>query len=166
MNVGQRVTVVHGLPPTGHEIAVVRAFRAGGKVEVQLRDGEGGIVTVPADMIDAGNVHTGTARARSTDPETAHLAALAANDTLSEHERIVLAAFYEAGRAGLIDHELESRCSLIQTSGGVRRKALRDRGLVEPTGEKRLTPSKRYAGVHRITARGIAVHQIVSRGAA
>lgn len=31
--------------------------------EVQLRDGAGGIVTVPADMIDAGNIHTGTVAA-------------------------------------------------------------------------------------------------------
>jgi hypothetical protein len=161
MTPGQRVTVVHGLPPHGTEIAVVRGTRPDGKILVQLGDGSGGTLAVDPAMIDVGNVHVSSpgARARSTDPETAHLAAQAASEHLTEHERLVLEAFVHAGRTGLIDHEIEARCGLIQTSGGVRRKRLRDLGLVEPTGDRRLTPSKRYANVHRITARGIAVYQ-------
>ena len=182
MKVGDRVTIIHGPGPEGgitqNTTAVVvlptingrpaaSPIRSDGKVACRgLNSPEGAYLWVDPMYLDTGLIHT-SPRHRVNDPDTARAAAEAVVEHLTEHQLLVLAALVTAGRAGLIDHEHEARNGLIQTSAGKRRKDLEALGLCEPTDQKRLTPQKRWAQVHRVTARGLAVWQAhQQRGAA
>ena len=90
--------------------------------------------------------------ARTTDPDTSHAAARDARALSSPHRRLALQVLREAGDHGLTDFELAARTGVPQTSIGVRRKELVRAGLVEPTDERRLSPSGSKAIVWRVAA--------------
>lgn len=92
--------------------------------------------------------------ARATDPVTSHQAAAAVAPRAGTTRARALVALAAAGHRGLTDFELAARTGLGQTSVGVRRKELRDAGLVTATDERRPSPSGTPALVWRITDRG------------
>ncbi len=175
MNVGDRVTIVHGPGPEGSitrntpgtvVLPIVHGrpappspVRRDGMVAVRP-DGSPHDVWIWVDpmYLDQGLLET-SPRHRVTDPDTARAAADSAGERLTEHQLLVLEALAHAGRAGLIDHEHEARNGLIPTSAGKRRKELERLGLCEPTDQKRPTSRSALAIVHRVTARGLAVWQ-------
>lgn len=69
-------------------------------------------------------------RARTTDPETSHGAAIIAIDRAATHRQAALEALRNAGERGLTDFDLAAVTGVPQTSIGVRRKSLVDAGLV------------------------------------
>lgn len=164
MNVGDEVTVVLGLQEEPTKRGRILSGPVHGKWLVAFASGAS--MWFPAEMIDEGVVKLGPGRHRTTDPETARLAAEAAGERLNEHQWLVLASLIEAGRDGLIDHDHEARNGLIQTSAGKRRIELVRLGLVQWTGRKRRSPSGQLARVWGVTARGVAVYQHHQRGAA
>ena len=108
-----------------------------------------------------------TAAARTTDPETSHLAAIYVMPNVEAHRARVLSALVAAGPSGLTDFELEAVVGIKQTSCGKRRGELRDAGLVEalsvpddhPSGRRpvrRLAPSGAPSQVWVVTEAGIA----------
>jgi hypothetical protein len=163
VNVGDRVTVVWGVPAETWIGEVLSLPNKEGQAAIRPVNADpGASILVPIENIDLSSITVARATGhlhRATDPETSRLAAAAATERLTEHQWLVLAALVEAGRAGLLDHEHESRSGLLQDSAGSRRKQLERLGLCEPTGERRLTPRGSYAAVHRATPRGIAVYQ-------
>ena len=166
MNVGDRVTVVWGFPPETW-VGIVEALpdRKGlARIRPQNAD-PGAYYMVPIVNIDLGTITYGH-RHRATDPETARLAAIAAERHLTDNQWKVLKSLVEAGRSGLLDHDHEARNGLKQDTAGKRRGELQELGLVEPTGERRHTPRRSLAGVYRATPRGIAAYQERQRGAA
>lgn len=165
MRVGDRVVLVHGLAPDGCEPVTLASEPRHGDGKVMVRLPSGGTVWCDPGWLDPG-VLPSQPRHRTGDPDTARMAAHAAAERLTEHQWAVLAALVDAGRAGLIDHEHEARNGLIQTSAGKRRKELERLGLVEPTGQRRHTPTKHLAAVYRVSARGLLVWQHHQRGAA
>lgn len=166
MNVGDRVTVVWGFPPESWIGYVVALPDRQGRARIRPeRADPGAWFYVPTVNIDLGTITYGH-RHRATDPETARLAAAAAERRLTDNQWLVLKSLVEAGRSGLLDHDHEARNGLKQDTAGKRRGELQELGLVEPTGERRHTPRKSLAGVYRATARGIAVYQEHQRGAA
>jgi hypothetical protein len=76
-------------------------------------------------------------RARTTDPDTSHLAA--APDRARDHDRAY--ALLRMAADGLTDFELGNLMSRQQTSAGKRRGELRDAGLVRDSGQRRRAPS-------------------------
>lgn len=92
--------------------------------------------------------------ARASDPITSHQAAAATAPRAGTTRARALVALAAAGHRGLTDFELAARTGLGQTSVGVRRKELRDAGLVEATDERRPSPSGTPALVWRITDPG------------
>lgn len=96
--------------------------------------------------------------ARTTDPETSHLAAKAAQAHFTADEATAL-RIHAQHSAGLTDFELADLAHIPQTSIGVRRKALQRRGYVEDSGVKRPSPTRSPAIVWRITARGLQAAQ-------
>ena len=170
MNVGDRVTVVWGVPAETWEAEVVSLPTGTGVVVVHpLTAAPGVTLGVPVVNIDTSGITIARSTGhmhRAADPETSRLAAKAASQRLTENQWLILASLAEAGHRGLIDHEHEQRTGLEQDSAGKRRKELERLGLTEPTGERRLTPRGSYANVHRATARGIAVYQQHRQGAA
>jgi len=176
MNAGDRVTVVHNLPPDGITVGVVVDGQVDGRNVGCVHDGKVAVRPVNADdgawmwfpvgWVDPGIIRVDRARARSTDPDTAHAAAQRTADQLREHQWHVLDAIVRAGTAGMLDHDHVDDSGLIQTSAGKRRLELERLGLVEATGDKRLTPSQRWARTYRATARGRAVWQTRQRGVA
>lgn len=87
--------------------------------------------------------------ARHTDPDTSHAAAALAAPRATTNRAAALAALRAAGDRGLTDFELADITGVAQTSIGVRRKELRDAGLVEATGDRRPAPSGALATVWR-----------------
>lgn len=165
MKVGDEVTVVLGLQEEPTKRGRIRSGPVQGKWLVEFASGAS--VWFPATLIDTGQIKLGPGRHRTTDPETARLAAEAVEERLTEHQWLVLTALVEAGATGLIDHEHEARSGLIPTSAGKRRKELERLGLCEEIpGGRRPTAHSRLAQVHRVTARGLAVYQHHQRGAA
>jgi DNA-binding transcriptional ArsR family regulator len=71
------------------------------------------------------------AKARRSDPVTSHMAAADASRHAPTNRQRALEALRRAGEQGLTDFELAAATGLAQTSVGVRRKELRDAGLVE-----------------------------------
>lgn len=69
-------------------------------------------------------------RARRTDPDTSHGAAVIALDRAATHRDLALAALRAAGERGLNDFELADITGVAQTSIGVRRGQLVDADLV------------------------------------
>jgi hypothetical protein len=149
------------------DTGVIRARIDGNRYEIQLRDGHG--ATLVAHERHLTVISPATAhgyRYRATDPETARLAAAAAERRLTDNQWLVLRSLVEAGRSGLLDHDHEARNGLKQDTAGKRRGELQELGLVEPTGERRYTPRRSLAGVYRATAQGIAAYQEHRKGAA
>lgn len=163
MNVGDRVTVVWGIPPETFVGDVVSLPNRRGVAQIHPATAAAGVtIGVPSVFIDQASITVAGSRGhmhRVTDPETSRLAALAAVERLTENQWAVLSSLVEAGQAGLIDHEHQVRNGLEQDSAGKRRKELERLGLTQPTGTRKLTPRGSYANVHRATARGIAVYQ-------
>lgn len=94
--------------------------------------------------------------ARTTDPETSHIAG--ATDRLTDRERAL--AILRRYPAGLTDHELADLMGRIQTSAGKRRHELMRDGLVENSGLRRLSPS----GSPAIVWRAVATHLLAVAG--
>ncbi len=168
MNVGDEVTVVHGLTPAPTDRGTVASLaRTDGKILIRFHSG--GTLWVEPSMIDTGGVivthHTGT-RHRTTDPDTARAAAERSAEQLTEHQWLVLKALVDAGQRGMLDHEHEHVNGLIPTSAGKRRLELVDVGLVEKSTLRRPTETGHMAAVWRVTARGQAVYQHHQKGAA
>jgi CRP-like cAMP-binding protein len=90
--------------------------------------------------------------ARSTDPGTSWAAAHDATPKAVTHRARVLAELRRVHPLGLTDYELAARLGLQQNSAGKRRGELRDRGLVEDSGERRPAPSGSKAIVWRLVA--------------
>lgn len=114
----------------------------GGRVLVAFANG--GTMIVPKRLT--------TPTARATDPDTSHAAARQAERHAGRDEALVLATLARLGPS--TDHEIAAFCDRLQTSLGVRRKALVDRGLVEWSGAKRPTPTGVLARVWRLTEAG------------
>lgn len=170
MNVGDRVTVVWGVPAETWIGEVVSMPDQRGVAQIHpITAAPGVALGVPIVCIDTSGITVARSTGhmhRAADPETSRLAAKAAVERLTENQWRVLASLVDAGPRGLIDHEHEQRTGLEQDSAGKRRKELERLGLCEPTGDRRLTPRGSYANVHRVTARGIAVYQHHRQGAA
>jgi hypothetical protein len=79
-------------------------------------------------------------RARHTDPDTSHGAAVQATPRAGTNRRLAL-TMLRAHPEGLTDFELATLTGIPQTSIGVRRGELRNAGLVQPTTERRKTPN-------------------------
>lgn len=172
MKPGDRITIVHSIPPDGISLGTIvdpidAPWRTDAGIAVRTDGADASSwLRFPASMIDVGNIHvTPSPRHRVGDPETARLAAQAAEERLTAHQWAVLEALVHAGRTGMIDHEHEAHNGLIPTSAGKRRKELERLGLCEPTSRTRTT-GRALATVHQITARGQAVWQHHQRGAA
>ena len=103
--------------------------------------------------------------ARTTDPETSHLAADAHPGIRAKDRKMVLQAM-AANPEGLTDYELADIVGRQQNRAGKRRGELRDAGLVEETLERRPAPSGASAIVWRITATGALLAQMYRRAAA
>lgn len=86
---------------------------------------------------------------RATDPDTSHGAAAQAAKRAPRHREIALRVLREALPDGLSDFELAERTGVPQTSIGKRRLELQRMGLVEPTGERRPSPTGTPAMVWR-----------------
>lgn len=174
--VGDRVSVVHGLPPDGVSVAVVvdgvvEGRSVGpvheGRVAVRPENADPGAwLWVPVGMVDVGAVQVSPARVRLSDPDTAHAAAVRTAEQLRDQHWLVLDALVAAGAVGMLDHDHESVSGLGQDSAGKRRGELVRLGLVEASDRKRETSRKRLAIVWVVTARGRQVWQVSRRGAA
>lgn len=92
-------------------------------------------------------------RARLTDPDTSHDAAVLAAPRASKH-RIKAARVLARFPEGLTDFELAEKTGVAQTSIGKRRFELGEAGYVEDAGLKRPAPSGSPAKVWRITEAG------------
>lgn len=92
------------------------------------------------------------ATARRTDPDTSQAAAAQARRHSQRDELLVLHTLAQLGPS--TDHEIADHCGRLQTSLGVRRKALVDRGLVEWSGQKRPTQTGVLARVWQLTEAG------------
>jgi transcription initiation factor IIE alpha subunit len=86
---------------------------------------------------------------RRTDPETSRLAAARVREFSGDHCRRVLEAL-ELGPAG--QTEIAARCGLLAHQVNKRLADLRRAGLVETTGERRLSASGRQERVWRVAA--------------
>jgi len=163
VNLGDRVTVVWGIPPETWTGDVVSLPDTRGVAQIHPSTAAPDVtIGVPIVHIDTSSITVARSTGhmhRAADPETSRLAAKAASERLTENQWRVLASLVDAGPRGLIDHEHEQRTGLEQDSAGKRRKELERLGLCEPTGDRRMTPRGSYANVHRVTARGIAVYQ-------
>lgn len=84
-----------------------------------------------------------------SDQETSRDAAKRMVPHLARLENLVLEAIRAAGPRGLCDHELESVTGLMHQTASARRRELVLAGLVEDSGERRLTPSGRKAKAWR-----------------
>jgi hypothetical protein len=165
VNVGDRVTIVHGLPPDGVDVGTVASLaRTDGKILIRFP--AGGTLWVEPQLVDAGNVHVAPHRHRATDPDTARMAAHRTAEQLREHHWLVLSALVSAGSKGMIDHEHEQINGLNQDSAGKRRGELVELGLVENSRQRRQSPRGRPAIVWQVTARGLAVYRNHREGAA
>lgn len=102
--------------------------------------------------------------ARSTDPETSHMAAADAKRAAPAFRTRCLLALAAAGPGGLTDFELADDVESIQTSAGKRRHELCDAGMVEFAWEHRPSPTGSKARVWRVTSAGIAAARELSRG--
>lgn len=89
-------------------------------------------------------------RARRSDPETSHQAARRVTSRAATHRQIALDALIDAGEHGLTDFELAHKVGIQQTSIGVRRHELEDRGLVVWAGTYRPSPSGSPARVWKV----------------
>lgn len=93
-------------------------------------------------------------------PDTARLAALDNYVRSGTQRRRVLLALESAGEPGATDFEVFALCNTGEGScsrphvAGTRRKELADRGLVEPTGDRRQTDTGSLATVWRLTDLG------------
>lgn len=105
------------------------------------------------------------ARARTEDPETSHLAAVAASKVTGRYQVWVLHAFRLASMLdgefarGLIDHDLyraAGDAGIRFTEQGLRtaRVGLYRKGLIEKTGQVRKTPYGQDAETYRLTQAG------------
>ena len=90
--------------------------------------------------------------ARRTDPATSHEAAARVNPAGTRARALL--ALNASGHRGLTDFERAARTGLGQTSVGKRRLDLLRAGMVEPTGERRPSPTGTPALVFRITETG------------
>ena len=79
--------------------------------------------------------------ARTTDPDTSHLAARDAGRTAATLRQRCLEELRRAGPYGLTDFELAELVGRQQTSAGKRRGELVQRGLATNSGMKRHAPS-------------------------
>lgn len=89
-----------------------------------------------------------TPRARRTDPDTSHQAAVRATLTAASGRKIALDT-HRDHPAGLTDFELADITGIAQTSIGVRRCELVRLGLIEKTDFRRPSPSGSPAIVWR-----------------
>lgn len=158
MKPGERVTLVHGLPPNGSEIVTVIEV-SGSKVDV--RTASGGWLRVQHDHLVAGSTTSPTHRLG--DMATAVNAGLAVEADLTNSQWLVLDALGKAGPVGLMDCEHEPVNGLRPDSAGKRRIELQRFGLVEDTHQRRVTPRNRRAQVWRLTALGVEVWQREAR---
>jgi hypothetical protein len=92
--------------------------------------------------------------ARVSDPSTSHGAAEENRPRRSKHRQLVLDALVRAGQHGLTDFELGAIVGLQPTSCGKRRLDLQRDGLVEPTGDRRPSPTGTPALVWRASVEG------------
>ena len=104
--------------------------------------------------------------ARTTDPETSHLAA-GKSPSLRASDRRKALLVHAAHPSGLTDFELGRLMQRQQTSAGKRRGELRDGGLIEQTDLRRPAPSGSSAIVWRITDAGAAMaNRMLTKGRA
>ena len=87
--------------------------------------------------------------ARTSDPETSHIAAARQRHTAEDDRQLVLRLLAVYGPS--TDHELAAHARRLQTSLGVRRGELVKAGKVEWAGYTRLSPSGSPARVWRLT---------------
>lgn len=142
----------HGLGPPS--TVTVEQQLPGGRLLVRFANG--GTMIVPAHL-------TGPT-ARATDPDTSHAAAVQARAHATRDEELVLRSLAQLGAS--TDHEVAAATGRLQTSLGVRRKALVDQGLVEWSGAKRPTPTGVLARVWRLTEAGERAAALLGREAA
>jgi hypothetical protein len=154
---GDKVTLVHGLPPSGSQLVEVIKVR-GPMVDVMTG---GGPLAVQADFLVSGSTSSPTHR--TTDMATAVNAGMAAAASLSKGQWLVLDALARADRAGLMDCEHEPLNGLRPDSSGKRRVELVRHRLVEDSGTRRESPRGRPAQVWRITALGREIWQREAR---
>jgi hypothetical protein len=95
---------------------------------------------------------------RHSDPDTSYAAAYARLAGKKTDRRMALKSLASAGERGLTDYELAARMSRQQNSAGKRRGELRDLGLCEDSGARRVAPSGSKAIVWRITLLGIIIN--------
>jgi hypothetical protein len=112
------------------------AFAVGELAHLMTCDGRQGAVEALEDPFT-------DKRARNTDPDTSHEAALANRNT--DRARAL-----KAHPAGLTDYELAEVIDRQQNSAGKRRGELRDLGLVVDSGARRDAPSGASAIVWRL----------------
>lgn len=98
--------------------------------------------------VDLAELIRPTPRARTSDPDTSHLAA--AKDRTSDQERAL--TILRQHPAGLTDDALAVLMDRRPTSAGKRRLELLERGLVERTNERRPTRTGSTAIVWRAVA--------------
>ncbi len=106
-----------------------------------------------------------SALARNTDPATSHEASPADPD---RDRMIALRRIGDAGPEGATQVEVDAAhlAEHPRAADGKMRKRvceLRRSGLVQKTGERRLTPRRRWAEVYRVTAKGRAALRAADR---
>lgn len=99
------------------------------------------------------------------DPDTSRRAARSNAVRSGSQRHRVLAALYLASGPGLTDDELGERVGIYRHVAGTRRGELVGAGLVEATDYRRPTPTGNQAIVWRITDRGLAVINQLSKEA-
>lgn len=85
--------------------------------------------------------------------ETSREAARSIRSALPRLEAMVLSAL--SGCSGMTAHEMETATGLAGNTVRPRLVGLRERGLIEDTGERRVTPSGRKAVVWRAKRSGV-----------
>ncbi len=102
---------------------------------------------------------------RRSDPDTSHTAAAAQTpQRRSRGQFLVLTALANHGPLTDFDHAQIN--GLGQTSAGKRRLELQRQGLVEPTGQRRPSPTGSPAKVWTITSTGMVRYHELLRSAA
>lgn len=95
-----------------------------------------------------------TKRARGSDPETSHQAAARVIDFAHGHYALILGALGLHGNATI--HELAERTGLDAVAVARRTAELHDAGRIEPSGEKRPSPTGRPCRVWMLIAQRLA----------
>ena len=96
---------------------------------------------------------------RKHDPVTSVMAAASVQTRAGTQKWALLVCYAQAGEAGLTDEEAGIRSGLKAKGSSYWRRCydLREPGLIEPTGEKRVSTMGELRMVCRITAAGRAV---------